>query len=42
MVADLPQALQERIQQLLENNDFPRAKEIHDEWIAQQPQWAVA
>lgn len=37
MLADLPIKVQTRVIQYLAANDFPRAKAIHDQFLAQKP-----
>ena len=32
MLQDLPQNLQQRVKDYLANGNFPKAKEIHDQW----------
>ncbi len=34
MYKDLPNQLQERIKKCLMANDFPKAKALHDAWLA--------
>lgn len=38
MFDDLPDHLKLRVHELLKANDFPSAKEIHDNWMLEQHQ----
>ena len=37
MFDNLPENLKRRVQDFLLANDFPAAKEVHDNWMALQP-----
>lgn len=37
MVENLPEDVKAKVLYYLENNQFPKAKEIHDNWIKEHP-----
>jgi hypothetical protein len=41
MFNDLPEHLKLRVHELLQANDFPSAKEVHDNWMLEQHHPAI-